>query len=157
MTIILGIDPGSRITGYGLIKKLKNNKIIYIDSGCILTLKIKDFPTRLKIIYKNISKIIKKFKPDNFAIEQIFMSKNADSALKLGHARSAAIISAVNHNLSVFEYSASKVKMIVAGIGNAKKKQVQDTVFMLLKLSFYPKKDAADALAIAITHSRLHL
>ncbi|QJC35878.1 crossover junction endodeoxyribonuclease RuvC [Enterobacteriaceae endosymbiont of Donacia sparganii] len=154
MTIILGIDPGSRITGYGLIKKSKN-KIIYIDSGCIFTLKIKDFPTRLKIIYNDISKIIKKFKPDNFAIEQIFMAKNADSALKLGHARSAAIVSAVNHNLTIFEYSASKVKMTVVGIGSAKKKQVQDTVFMLLKLPSYPKEDAADALAIAITHSRI--
>ncbi|QJC36691.1 crossover junction endodeoxyribonuclease RuvC [Enterobacteriaceae endosymbiont of Donacia simplex] len=156
MTIILGIDPGSRITGYGLIKKFKN-KIIYIDSGCIITFKIKDFPTRLKVIYNDINKIIKKFKPDIFAIEQIFMSKNANSALKLGHARSAAIVSAVNNNLTIFEYSASKVKMIVAGIGNAKKKQVQDTIFTLLKLHDYPQQDAADALAIAITHSRIYL
>ncbi|QJC37507.1 crossover junction endodeoxyribonuclease RuvC [Enterobacteriaceae endosymbiont of Donacia thalassina] len=156
MKIILGIDPGSRITGYGLIKKFKN-KIIYINSGCILTFKINNFPTRLKMIYKDISKIIKKFKPDNFAIEQIFMSKNADSALKLGHARSAAIISAVNHNLNVFEYSASKVKMTITGFGHANKKQIQDAVFMLLKLPYYPKKDEADALAIAITHSLIHL
>ncbi|QJC37097.1 crossover junction endodeoxyribonuclease RuvC [Enterobacteriaceae endosymbiont of Donacia vulgaris] len=156
MTIILGIDPGSRITGYGLIKTFKN-KIIYIDSGCIFTLKIKDFPTRLKIIYKDINKIIKKFKPDIFAIEQVFMSKNANSALKLGHARSAAIVSAVNNNLTIFEYSASTVKMTVAGIGNAKKKQVQDTIFTLLKLPYYPQQDAADALAIAITHSRKYL
>ncbi|QJC32257.1 crossover junction endodeoxyribonuclease RuvC [Enterobacteriaceae endosymbiont of Donacia versicolorea] len=155
MTIILGIDPGSIVTGYGLIRKY-GKKIIYIDSGCII-LKIKDFPTRLKIIYNKVSQIINKFKPDSFVIEQIFMAKNADSALKLGHARSAAIVSAVNHNLPVFEYSASKVKMTVVGVGNAKKKQVQDMVFMLLKLPNYPKTDAADALAIAITHSRIFL
>lgn len=154
MAIVLGIDPGSRITGYGLINKL-NKKLTFIDSGFIKTNTI-DFPTRLKLIYKEINKIINKFKPSFFAIEEVFIAKNASSALKLGQAKGAAIVAAVNNNIPVFEYAAKKVKRIVAGTGNAEKKEVQYRVCNLLQLVIKLQPDAADALAIAITHCYLN-
>ncbi|QJC30588.1 crossover junction endodeoxyribonuclease RuvC [Enterobacteriaceae endosymbiont of Neohaemonia nigricornis] len=153
MSIILGIDPGSRITGYGLIKKNKD-KLIYINSGCIET-KIKDFPMRLKIIYSKISDIINTFKPTDCAIEKVFIARNINSALKLSYASSAVIISAINHNLSIFEYSNTKIKLVVGGIGIAKKIHIQNMVRIILHLSDIPNQDAADALAVAITHSRI--
>ncbi|PPI88192.1 crossover junction endodeoxyribonuclease RuvC [Candidatus Pantoea edessiphila] len=148
MSIILGIDPGSRCTGYGLISR-NNSKIYYINSGYIFT-NTTELSISLKLIYNGLSKIIKDFSPDCFAIERIFMSKNAHSALKLGHARGAAIAAAVN--IPMFEYTANQVKKTVVGIGHAKKNQVQYMVKMLLKLSANPSVDASDALAIAITH-----
>jgi crossover junction endodeoxyribonuclease RuvC len=105
-------------------------------------------PTRLKLIYAGVSEIITQFQPDFFAIEQVFMAKNPDSALKLGQARGVAIVAAVNQNLEVFEYAARQVKQTVVGTGAAEKAQVQHMVRSLLKLS-------ADALAIAITHCHL--
>lgn len=154
MTTIIGIDPGSRITGYGIINNL-NKQLVFIDSGFIKT-NTPILSLRLKLIYKEVSKIIKKFKPKFFAIEQVFISKNINSALKLGEAKGAAIVAAANNNIPVFEYSASKVKKIVVGIGNAKKEQVQNMVCKLLKLVIKLQPDAADALAIAITHFYLN-
>jgi len=153
MAIILGIDPGSRITGYGLIRQ-QGCQLTYIASGCIHTV-VEDVPTRLKLIYAGVSKIITQFQPDFFAIEQVFMAKNSDSALKLGQARGVAIVAAVNQNLDVFEYAARQVKQTVVGTGAAEKAQVQHMVRSLLKLSANPRADAADALAIAITHCHL--
>ncbi|QTF08148.1 crossover junction endodeoxyribonuclease RuvC [Brenneria izadpanahii] len=150
MTIILGIDPGSRVTGYGLVRQ-QGRQISYLGSGCIRTV-VDDLPTRLKLIYAGVSEIITQFRPDCFAIEQVFMAKNPDSALKLGQARGAAIVAAVNQDLPVFEYAARLVKQTVVGTGAADKKQVQHMVRSLLKLSASPQADAADALAIAITH-----
>ncbi|MDN6073172.1 MAG: crossover junction endodeoxyribonuclease RuvC, partial [Enterobacterales bacterium] len=97
MSIILGIDPGSRITGYGVIRQV-GRKLEYLGSGCIRT-SVDDLPTRLKLVYAGVSEIIAQFQPDIFAIEQVFMAKNADSALKLGQARGAAIVAAVNVDL----------------------------------------------------------
>ncbi|MBR0574507.1 crossover junction endodeoxyribonuclease RuvC [Pasteurella atlantica] len=151
MAIILGIDPGSRVTGYGVIRQT-GRQLEYLGSGAIRT-KVEDLPTRLKRIYAGISEIIIQFQPEMFAIEQIFMSKNADSALKLGQARGTAIVAAVNHDLPVFEYAARLVKQTVVGSGSADKVQVQDMVTRILKLSATPQADAADALAIAITHA----
>jgi len=153
MAIILGIDPGSRVTGYGVIHQ-QGRKLSYLGSGCIRTA-VDDMPTRLKRIYAGVSEIITQFQPDFFAIEQVFMAKNADSALKLGQARGAAIVAAVNHDLPVFEYAARQVKQMVAGTGAAEKTQVQHMVRSLLKLPANPQADAADALAIAITHCHL--
>ena len=135
MSIILGIDPGSRVTGYGVIRQV-GRQLTYLGSGCIRT-KVDDLPSRLKLIYAGVSEIITQFQPDYFAIEQVFMAKNADSALKLGQARGVAIVAAVNQDLPVFEYAA---------------RQVQHMVRTLLKLPANPQADAADALAIAITH-----
>lgn len=154
MTIILGIDPGSKITGYGVIGHIQK-KTTWIASGC-MKIDALDFPTRLKFIYQGVKKIIFKYKPDFFAIEQIFISKNVNSGLKLSHARAAAIIAAVNNNLPVFEYASTQVKNTVVGYGNAKKNQVQFMVKSLLNLSISLKSDEADALAIAITHCHYH-
>ena len=139
MAIILGIDPGSRVTGYGLIRQ-QGRQLSYIASGCIRTV-VDDMPTRLKLIYAGVSEIITQFQPD--------------SALKLGQARGVAIVAAVNQNLEVFEYAARQVKQTVVGTGAAEKAQVQHMVRSLLKLSANPQADAADALAIAITHCHL--
>ncbi len=151
MAIILGIDPGSRVTGYGVIRQTGRH-LEYLGSGAIRT-KVDDLPTRLKYIYAGVSEIIIQFQPEMFVIEQVFMSKNADSALKLGQARGTAIVAAVNHDLPVFEYAARLVKQTVVGKGSADKVQVQDMVTRILKLSATPQADAADALAIAITHA----
>lgn len=150
MTIILGVDPGSRVTGYGVIRQTGRN-LAYLGSGCIRT-GVEDLPGRLKLIHAGISEIITQFAPDYFAIEQVFMAKNADSALKLGQARGAAIVAAVSCDLPVFEYAARQVKQTVVGTGSAEKSQVQHMVCTLLKLQATPQADAADALAIAITH-----
>ncbi|KLY26007.1 crossover junction endodeoxyribonuclease RuvC [Klebsiella oxytoca] len=150
MAIILGIDPGSRVTGYGVIRQV-GRQLSYLGSGCIRT-KVDDLPSRLKLIYAGVTEIITQFQPDYFAIEQVFMAKNADSALKLGQARGVAIVAATNQDLPVFEYAARQVKQTVVGIGSAEKSQVQHMVRTLLKLPANPQADAADALAIAITH-----
>jgi crossover junction endodeoxyribonuclease RuvC len=150
MHIILGIDPGSRITGYGVIRVV-NNKAEYLGSGCI---KVKDdsLAKRLKNVFDGVGEIIKQFQPTTFAIEQVFMAKNPDSALKLGQARGAAIVAATNVDLPVFEYSARQIKQSVVGKGSADKVQVQHMVTHLLKLSKTPQPDAADALAVALCH-----
>lgn len=150
MTVILGIDPGSRITGYGIVRQ-DGRKLSYLGSGCIRT-KVNDLPGRLKLIYAGVSEIITQFQPDCLAIERVFMAKNADSALKLGQARGVAIVAAINLDLPVFEYAARQVKQTVVGTGSAEKSQVQHMVRTLLTLSANPQADAADALAIAITH-----
>ncbi len=153
MAIILGIDPGSRVTGYGVIRQV-GRQLTYLGSGCIRT-NTTALPERLRLIYAGVSEIITQFSPDYFAIEQVFMAKNADSALKLGQARGAAIVAAVNQSLPVFEYAARQVKQTVTGTGAADKAQVQHMVRTLLKLPANPQADAADALAIAITHCHI--
>lgn len=149
--IILGIDPGSRITGYGVIKK-QGRQLIYLGSGAIRT-QATDLPTRLKYIYAGVSEIIQQFRPSHFAIEEVFMAKNAASALKLGQARGSAIVAAMNADLQVFEYAARLVKQTLTGSGSAEKVQVQAMVMRILHLTEKPQIDASDALAIAITHA----
>ncbi|GAC15294.1 crossover junction endodeoxyribonuclease RuvC [Aliiglaciecola lipolytica] len=150
MSIILGIDPGSRITGYGVIKQT-GNTFSYLGSGCI-RVQGDDLAPRLNQIYKGVSEIICQFQPQFFAIEQVFMAKNPDSALKLGQARGAAIVAATNAELPVAEYSARQIKQSVVGKGSAEKSQVQHMVSYLLKLTATPQADAADALAVALCH-----
>ena len=140
MSIILGIDPGSRVTGYGVIRQ-NGRQLEYLGSGAIRT-QVEDLPGRLKRIYAGVTEIITQFQPDMFAIEQVFMAKNADSALKLGQARGTAIVAAVNQDLPVFEYAARLVKQTVVGIGSADKIQVQDMVTRILRLSDKPQADA---------------
>ena len=150
MNIILGIDPGSRITGYGLIK-VERNKAVYLGSGCIKVAH-DELSIRLKRIFESVSEIITQFSPTAFAIEQVFMAKNPDSALKLGQARGAAIVAATQFDLPVDEYSARQIKQAVVGTGSADKAQVQHMVKHLLKLPSAPQADAADALAVALCH-----
>ncbi|WP_354623947.1 crossover junction endodeoxyribonuclease RuvC [Psychromonas sp. MME2] len=151
MSIILGIDPGSRITGYGVIQQ-KGSKCIYIASGCIRT-KGDQLAPKLDMIFKGICEIISQYQPSEFAIEQVFMAKNPDSALKLGQARGAAIVAATQADLYVCEYSARQIKQAVTGSGGASKEQVQQMVMKILSLSGTPQADAADGLAVAICHA----
>ncbi|SET74813.1 crossover junction endodeoxyribonuclease RuvC [Thalassotalea agarivorans] len=153
MDIILGIDPGSRITGYGIISK-SGKKLSYISSGCIkATSQGEDLGNRLQTIFAGVSELIIQYKPTLFAIEQVFMAKNPDSALKLGQARGAAIVAATQAGLSLAEYSARQIKQSVVGTGGADKVQVQHMVRSLLKLPGTPQADAADALAVALCHA----
>ena len=155
MTVILGIDPGSRTTGYGLVK-IDNGKQQYLDSGCIRIVKANEklpLADRLRIVFDSISNLIADYHPDEVAIERVFLSKNADSALKLGQARGVAIVAAAVHALDVAEYSALEVKKSVVGTGRATKEQVQHMVTAILSLNRTPQADAADALAIALCHA----
>jgi len=147
----MGLDPGSRTTGYGLIES-SGNSHRYITSGCI-KLPEADLAARLQHIFSDVSEVIALYKPDQFAIEQVFMARNAASALKLGQARGAAIVAAANAGLDISEYSARQIKQAVVGKGGAEKGQVQQMVQMLLCLSAPPAEDAADALAAALCHS----
>ena len=150
--IILGIDPGSRITGYGLISK-EGNRLIHVDNGAIFTQSAKDFPQRLQQIFAGLSAIIEQYQPEAVAVENVFLAKNAQSALKLGQARGAAIVAAVCVGLSVFEYTALQVKQAVVGSGRAEKQQVQHMIKVLLNLPEAAQEDASDALAVAVCHA----
>lgn len=148
MTVIIGIDPGSRRTGYGIIR-LDGNRHIYLDSG---HLNLISFPSceRLRQIFLGLQTIMQMHAPHEAAIEQIFMKDNASSALKLGQARGAAIVAL---NVPVAEYSAREVKKSVVGHGGASKEQVQFMVKRLLNLTGDVQPDAADALAVALCHA----
>lgn len=150
--IILGIDPGSRVTGYGVIDLVSPFRFSYVCSGCIRT-EGDIFVNKLKQIYDGVSEIILQTSPEQFAIEEPFVSKNVDSSFKLCHARASAILAALNSGLPVGEYSPRKVKQAAVGYGNAAKEQVQQMVMKLLKLDREPQSDAADALAVAICHA----
>lgn len=154
MSIILGIDPGSRITGYGIIKEKQDKTLHYIDSGCIRTQQ-KDLSGRLLEIFNGICEIIQAFKPDEMAIEQVFIHNNPNSALKLGHARGVAMVACASYLIKINEYSTREVKQALVGYGAAKKDQVNHMVVNLLTLNKPPQSDAADALAIAICHSHM--
>lgn len=150
MTVLLGIDPGSRITGYGVLEQ-QGNQFTYVASGCIRT-QGSDMPERLGQIFAGVSELIRQYQPNSFAIEQVFLAKNPDSALKLGQARGAAIVAAKQAQLDVAEYAARQIKQAVVGRGSASKDQVQQMVKYLLSLPKAPQADAADALAVALCH-----
>jgi len=148
---VLGIDPGSRITGYGLIDVVMG-KTQYVSCG-VIRMADKPFPQRLKEIFEGITTLLQTYAPEQVAIEQVFVQRNVRSALLLGQARGTAMVSCALHDLPIFEYSARQVKQSVVGYGNATKAQVQHMVQSLLHLSQAPSSDAADALAIAISHA----
>ena len=149
---ILGIDPGLRITGFGVLDKT-GNALTYVTSGCIKTPAAGDLALRLKAILDGLREVINSAEPDQVAIEKVFVNANPQSTLLLGQARGTAICAAVLHELPVAEYTALQVKQAVVGNGHAAKDQVQDMVKRLLKLSGDPSPDAADALACAICHA----
>ena len=151
MLRILGIDPGSRKTGFGIIE-LKNRKIEHVINGR-LVVGDGDFPDRLRQIFVGLTDLIERYQPDMMAIEKVFLHKNADSALKLGQARGAAICAGVSQNLAVHEYTATQIKKAVVGNGHAKKDQVQYMMSIILSLPDVIEEDAADALACAVTHA----
>jgi crossover junction endodeoxyribonuclease RuvC len=146
---ILGIDPGSRITGYGVVER-QGGVISFIACGVIKSTPSFSFPDRLKEIHDGVLDVIDCHRPEQAAVEDIFFAKNASSALKLGQARGAILIALLNRHLMVREFTAKQVKQAVAGYGQASKAQVQHMVRLLLNLSASPSEDAADGLAIAL-------
>ncbi len=153
MIRILGIDPGSRLTGFGIIE-VQGNRLHCVSTGCV-KIQGDDLATRLKVIFEGISQLVTEFQPQEVAIENIFMYRNADSALKLGQARGAAISAVSVQSIPVHEYTPSEIKKAVVGKGNASKEQVQHMVKALLSLNRSPQSDAADALAVALCHGHL--
>lgn len=151
MTRILGIDPGSRLTGYGVIDR-STEGYCYVASGSIRSTS-EYFPNRLKEIFESLQEVIHCYQPEETAIEQVFMHKNADSALKLGQARGAAICAVHTAGLPVFEYAARQVKQALVGKGSAEKTQVQHMVKILLNIRGELQIDASDALGLCLCHS----
>jgi crossover junction endodeoxyribonuclease RuvC len=152
VTTILGIDPGSRKTGFGVIKMV-NGKAQYIASGVIRLPVDQALPIRLGVLFDSINQIIDAHAPTEMSVEQVFLAKSADAALKLGQARGAAMVAGVQRGLLISEYSARQIKQSVVGTGAAVKTQVQHMVKVLLALPASPKEDAADALAAALCHA----
>ncbi len=147
---ILGIDPGSRLTGFGVLD-FESDNATYIASGTVQSTD-GEFPDRLKRIFESVVEIVSQYQPDVVAIESVFVHRNAGSALKLGHARSAAICATFESDVEVFEYAPREIKQAVVGNGSATKVQVQHMVVSLLRLDGEPSTDAADALATALCH-----
>lgn len=147
---ILGIDPGSRITGFGVVD-FTDQRAGYVASGSISSVD-GPFADRLRIIFRSVAEIVAEYRPQAVAIESVFVHRNAMSALKLGHARSAALCATFGLELAVFEYAPREIKLAVVGSGSASKTQVQHMVVSLLGLMGQPMPDAADALAAALCH-----
>ena len=152
---VIGIDPGSQRTGVGIIDVAADGRVTSVWHGPLVLLGADDFPQRLKTLVLGLRELVQQYRPDEVAIEKIFMAKNADSALKLGQARGAAISAVVLRDLPVSEYAAREVKLAVVGTGGADKAQIQHMVMAMLGLAGRVQADAADALAIALTHAHV--
>lgn len=151
MERILGIDPGSRTTGYGVVDS-DRGALRFVACGVIKTTTNMPFNYRLNQIFSGINEVIQVHGPTEAAVEEVFMATNPGSALKLGQARGAAVVAAMQNNIEVADYSAKQIKQAVAGYGQADKTQIQHMVRVLLGLNKAPSSDAADALAVAICH-----
>ena len=149
---ILGIDPGLRVTGFGIIDRV-GGRLAYVTSGCVRTPAAGSLPERIAVILGSLAEVIATHQPQQVAVEKVFVNVNPESTLALGQARGTAICAAVSAKLPVAEYSALQVKQAVVGNGLARKEQVQDMVRRLLRLGGAPSADAADALACAICHA----
>ncbi len=149
---ILGIDPGSQVTGYGVIDQSQGH-LSHVDNGGVFTRSQDTFAKRLHTIFKGVKSLIEKFSPDRVAIENIFYAKNVKSTVQLGHARGAAMIAVMQFDLEIFEYTPLTIKQAVVGYGRASKEQIQQMVKQLLKLPEQACFDASDALAVAICHA----
>ena len=153
MTLALGIDPGTATTGYGLVRLERDGSLVAVKYGVILTPKDASAPARLEMIYDGLCEFINKYKPETAAVEKLFFSRNVTTALAVGQARGVVMLALQKAGIEAFEYTPKEVKNAVAGYGGADKRQVQDMVRALLQLDSIPRPDdAADALAIAITH-----
>ena len=153
MTLALGIDPGTATTGYGLVRLEPDGRLVAVKYGVILTPKEESAPARLEMFYRDLRALLKKHHPDTAAVEKLFFQRNISTAILVGQARGVALLALQQAGVDIFEYTPNEVKQAVAGYGSADKKQVQDMVRVLLQLNEVPKPDdAADALAIAITH-----
>ena len=153
MTLALGIDPGIATTGYGLVRLTRDGELVAVSFGIISTPKDSSAPARLEILFDQLKALLKKHKPDTAAVEKLFFQSNVKTALSVGQARGVIMLCLQKAGIEPFEYTPNEVKQAVAGYGSADKRQVQDMVRALLQLDSIPKPDdAADALAIAITH-----
>ena len=153
MTLALGIDPGTATTGFGLVRLIPDGELVAVKYGVILTPKDTSASSRLVILYDQLQELLKQYQPDTAAVEKLFFSRNVTTALAVGQARGVVMLSLEQAGIEPFEYTPNEVKQAVAGFGGADKRQVQDMVRALLQLDSIPKPDdAADALAIAITH-----
>lgn len=150
---VLGIDPGSRATGFGVVS-VSGPKVTYVASG-VIRAEGENFAERLHVIYDQMTSLLGEHRPEEVAIERVFMHRNADSALKLGQARAAAICATFGRPVPIHEYAAREVKQAVTGAGGAEKEQVQAMVKRLLGLSGRLQSDAADALAVALCHAHM--
>ena len=155
MTRILGIDPGSQRTGVGIIDVAADGKVSHVHHQPLNLLDAESFPLRLRKLLDGLWALIEQYAPNEVAVEQVFLSNNAMSALKLGQARGAAVAACVAHDLPVSEYAAKEIKLGLVGSGNADKAQVQHMVGIMLGLQGKLQADAADALAVAITHAHV--
>ena len=153
MARILGIDPGSRITGYGIIE-FGRNRAVHVASGCI-PVSGEDLAGKLRLIYEAIIALVERHQPGAMVVEQVFVHRNAGSALKLGQARGAAVLAGAMRALPVYEYAPRSVKQAITGSGSATKEQVQHMVRVLLGLEQLPPVDAADALGVALCHAHV--
>jgi len=151
ITRILGIDPGSRITGFGVIA-IQGNRVTHVADGCIRTIQ-GDLAQKLKTIFDGVTQVIEEYRPDEMAVEQVFLHRNVASAFKLGQARGAALMAGILHPLPIYEYAPTEIKQAVTGKGNATKEQIQYMIRLLLNLPQPPQSDAADALATALCHA----
>lgn len=153
MTLALGIDPGTATTGYGLVRLMPDGELVAVSFGIISTDKDETPSARLEIIFDELNKLIKKHKPETAAVEKLFFARNVTTGIAVGQARGVVLLALQKAGIDSFEYTPLEVKQAVAGYGGADKKQVQEMVRALLQLDKIPKPDdAADALAIAITH-----
>ncbi|HLE24174.1 MAG TPA: crossover junction endodeoxyribonuclease RuvC [Thermodesulfobacteriota bacterium] len=148
---VLGVDPGSRVCGYGVLES-RNGELIHIESGCITAPSSFSLPLRLKNIFEGLREVIERSSPDAMSIEDIFFAKNSKSALKLGEARGVALLAATISGIPVHEYAPTEVKLALTGQGRAKKLEVQKMISLILGISEWSKEDASDAVAIAICH-----
>jgi crossover junction endodeoxyribonuclease RuvC len=155
MTRILGIDPGSQRTGVGIVDVDATGRPRHVFHAPLLLLGEGEFPQRLRRLLDQLGEVIETWRPDEVAIEKVFMARNPDSALKLGHARGAALCAVVLRDLPVHEYAAKEIKLAVVGTGGADKTQIQHMVGIMLGLQGKLQADAADALAVAITHAHV--
>lgn len=153
MTLALGIDPGTATTGYGLVRLMPDGELAAVSFGILSTPKDATPSARLAMLYNDLRKLLKQHKPDTAAVEKLFFARNVTTGIAVGQARGVVLLALQQAGLEVFEYTPKEVKNAVAGYGNAEKRQVQEMVRALLQLDSIPKPDdAADALAIAITH-----
>jgi crossover junction endodeoxyribonuclease RuvC len=153
MTLALGIDPGTATTGYGLVRLMRDGELVAVKFGVISTPKDESAPARLEMIYDQLRSLIKEYKPGTAAVERLFFARNVTTGIAVGQARGVVLLALQKAGIETFEYTPKEVKNAVAGYGGADKHQVQEMVRALLQLDSIPKPDdAADALAVAITH-----
>lgn len=153
MTLALGIDPGTATTGYGLVRIHPDGSMLAVKYGIISTPKDTPAPDRLVMLYQQLTDLLKVHHPDTAAVEKLFFQRNVSTAIAVGQARGVTLLALAQAGIDVFEYTPNEIKQAVAGYGSADKRQVQEMVRVLLALDDIPRPDdAADALAVAITH-----